>query len=179
MSGESIPLRLPLARVASRKAQTSDLYRELRKPLLRYAASIGLSADEAQDVVQDAFVALERHLAAGRSQENIRSWLYRVVHNEARNRQKNYGRRFAAPLDEAFERAIDRATPEQVVLRKERFRRLSAAIRSLTNDERACLLLRSEGLRYREIAEVLEIPTSTVADTVARGIRKLAEKSNV
>jgi RNA polymerase sigma-70 factor, ECF subfamily len=179
MSGESLPLRLPIARMASRKGGTGALYSELRKPLLRYAASIGLSRDEAQDVVQDAFVALERHSAAGRPEENIRSWLYRVVHNEARNRQKNYGRRFAAPLDEAFERAIDRATPEQVVLRKEKFRRLATAIRSLTNDERACLLLRSEGLRYREIAEVLEIPVSTIADTVGRAIQKLAEKSNV
>jgi RNA polymerase sigma-70 factor, ECF subfamily len=142
-------------------------------------ASIGLSRDEAQDVVQDAFVALERHLAAGGSDHNLRSWLYRVAHNEARNRQKSYGRRFAAPLEDAANEVIDRPTPEQAVLQKEKVRQLVRAIRLLTAEERECLLLRSEGLRYREIAEVLAMATSTVGDTVERAIRKLAEKANV
>jgi RNA polymerase sigma factor (sigma-70 family) len=56
---------------------------------------------------------------------------------------------------------------------------MGKAIRSLTDCERECLLLRAEGLRYREIGEVLGIPTSTVGDTVDRAIKKLAEKCNV
>jgi DNA-directed RNA polymerase specialized sigma24 family protein len=40
-------------------------------------------------------------------------------------------------------------------------------------------LLRAEGLRYREIGEVVEMSTSTVADTVDRAVKKLAEKCNV
>ena len=99
MSGESVPLALPLARLATDKCEVTTLYRELRKPLLRFLVCLGLSADEAQDVVQDAFVSLQRHLAAGGSQENIRSWLFRVAHNGARNRQKSYERRFSEPLD--------------------------------------------------------------------------------
>ena len=87
MSGDSLPLPLPLARFAADSCEATTLYRELRKPLLRYLACLGLSADEAQDVVQDAFVSLHRHLASGGSQENIRSWLFRVAHNGARNRQ--------------------------------------------------------------------------------------------
>ena len=65
------------------------------------------------------------------------------------------------------------------MLRREKFRRLSAAMRELAESERECLLLRAEGLRYREIAEVLGLATSTVADTVERANRKLAEKCNV
>src|SRR5208282_955974 len=123
MSDESLALRLPLSRLSLRTRETTILYRELRKPLLRYLVCLSLSADEAQDVVQDAFVSLERHLAAGGSQENIRSWLYRVAHNQARNRQKSYERRFAAPLEDAFD-TLDERTPERAVLEKEKFRRL-------------------------------------------------------
>jgi RNA polymerase sigma-70 factor, ECF subfamily len=179
MSGDSLPLPLPLARYAADSCEATTLYRELRKPLLRYLVCLGLSADEAQDVVQDAFVSLHRHLASGGSQENTRSWLFRVAHNGARNRQHSYDRRFGQPLDPHFDSIADEATPEQVVLEQEKFRRLGKAILLLTESERECLLLRAGGLRYREIAEVLGIPTSTVSDTVDRAIKKLADKCNV
>src|SRR5580658_5767792 len=140
MSGETLPLRLPLPRFRTREGEATALYRELRKPLVRYLMCIGLSDDEAQDVVQDAFVSLQRHLAAGGSQENIRSWLYRVTHNQARNRQTSYGRRFAAPLEDALD-TLDERTPERAVLEKEKFRRLGSVVRLLTEQERECLLL--------------------------------------
>jgi DNA-directed RNA polymerase specialized sigma24 family protein/predicted nucleotidyltransferase len=89
MSDDSVPLTLPLPRFAADSCETTALYRDLRKPLLRYLVCLGLSNDEAQDVVQDAFLSLQRHLAAGGSQENIRSWLFRVAHNHARTRQNN------------------------------------------------------------------------------------------
>ena len=179
MSGDSVPLILPLSSFASKACEATTLYRELRKPLLRYLVCLGLSPDEAQDVVQDAFLTLHRHLAAGGSQENIRSWLFRVAHNQARNRQNRYERRFAAPLEENIDVVLDQSNPEREVLDKEKFRRLQKAIRLLTDSERECLLLRASGLRYREIGEVLGIGTSTVADTVERSIKKLAEKCNV
>src|SRR5271156_1419397 len=138
MSGDSSPLPLPLARFAADSCEATTLYRELRKPLLRYLVCLGFSADEAQDVVQDAFVSLHRHLAAGGSQENIRSWLFRVAHNRARNHQNRYDRRFSAPLDERIESIPDQATPERAVLEKEKFLRLGNAIRTLTEPEREC-----------------------------------------
>jgi DNA-directed RNA polymerase specialized sigma24 family protein len=92
MSDESVPLALPLSRFATDMCEATNLYRELQKPLLRYLVCLGLSRDEAQDVVQDAFVSLQRHLAANGSKESIRSWLYRVAHNQARNRQKSWMR---------------------------------------------------------------------------------------
>jgi RNA polymerase sigma-70 factor (ECF subfamily) len=179
MSGDSARLVLPLSRFTTGACEATTLYRELRAPLLRYLVCLGLSADEAQDVVQDAFLSLHRHLASGGSQENIRSWLFRVAHNQARNRQTRYDRRFAAPLEDGMDCALDQATPEQAVLEKEKFRRLGKAIRLLTEFERECLLLRAGGLRYREIGEVLGVPTSTVGDTVDRAIKKLAERCNV
>ena len=67
MSGESVPLALPLVRLATDTCEVTTLYHELRKPLLRYLVCLGLTADEAQDVVQDAFVSLHRYLVAGGS----------------------------------------------------------------------------------------------------------------
>src|SRR5579862_4627617 len=120
MSGDSLPLPLPFARFGADSCEATTLYRELRTPLLRYLACLGMSADEAQDVVQDVFVSLQRHLASGGSQENIRSWLFRVAHNRARNRQSSYDRRFGSPLDSGIESIPDDATPERTVLEKEK-----------------------------------------------------------
>jgi RNA polymerase sigma-70 factor, ECF subfamily len=180
MSGDSLPLALPLARFPAGDREATILFGELRKPLLRYLVCLGLSSDEAQDVVQDSFLRLHRHLSSGGAQDNIRSWLFRVAHNQARNRQNSYDRRFSARLDEAGAESIpDEATPERVLLEKEKLERLGNAIRTLTDAERECLLLRASGLRYREIGEVVGIATSTVADTVERAVKKLAEKCNV
>ncbi|MBZ5642282.1 MAG: sigma-70 family RNA polymerase sigma factor [Acidobacteriia bacterium] len=179
MSGDSVPIVLPIPRFATDACEATTLYRELRKPLLRYLVCLGLSSDEAQDVVQDSFLSLHRHLSAGGSKQNIRSWLFRVAHNGARNRQNRYDRRFSAPIDPEMDLAADQATPERAVLEKEKFLRLENAMRELPETERECLLLRAGGLRYREIGEVLGIATSTVGDTVERAIRILAEKCNV
>jgi RNA polymerase sigma-70 factor (ECF subfamily) len=179
VSDDSLPVALPLLRLAAGSSEVTTLYRELREPLLRYLVCLGLTSDEAQDVVQDAFLSLQRHLASEGKQENIRGWLFRVAHNQARNRQTSYHRRFGESLEGGMDFQADQATPEQRVLENEKFRRLASAIRLLTESERECLLLRAGGLRYREIGEVLGIAVSTVGDTVERAIKKLAEKCNV
>jgi RNA polymerase sigma-70 factor (ECF subfamily) len=179
MSGDSVPFSLSASAFTAGSSETTKLFEELRTPLLRYLVGLGMSPDEAQDIAQDAFLSLHRHVIAGGDQENIRSWLFRVAHNQARNRQASYDRRFAAPFDASRDDILDHATPERELLAKEKLRHLRSAIRSLAESERECLLLRAEGLRYREIGEVLGVATSTVADTVDRAIRKLAEKCNV
>ena len=179
MTGESVQIALPFSRLASGAGEVTSLYRELREPLLRYLACLGLSTDEAQDVVQDTFLSLHRHLNAGGPQDNIRGWLFRVAHNQARNRQGSYYRRFAEPLDPNFAAMLDETTPERMVLEKEKFDRLAKAMAGLTDSERECLLLRAAGLRYREIGEALGMATSTVGDTVERAIRKISEKLDV
>src|SRR5260221_3959391 len=113
MSGDAAPLALPLSRLSSGACEATTLYRELRKPLLRYLVCLGLSSDEAQDVVQDAFLTLHRHLSSGGGQENIRGWLFRVAHNQARNRHNPYDRHFNAASDSAIGTASHEATPER------------------------------------------------------------------
>ena len=179
MSGDSMPFAVPLSHLTKDGGEVTGLYRELREPLLRYLVCLGLSHDEAQDVVQETFLSLHRHLTAGGRQDNIRGWVFRVAHNQARNRQGSYHRRFGETLDLHLDSIPEQTTPELVVLEKERFRHLEKAFASLTDSERDCLLLRAAGLRYREIGETLGIPTSTVGDTVERAIRRLTETLHV
>ena len=86
-------------------------------------------------LVQDSFLRLHHHLAAGGSKEDLRSWLFRVAHNQARNRQNRYDRRFAAPLEAGENLISDRTTPERAVLNKEKFQEMAKAIRLLTASE--------------------------------------------
>jgi RNA polymerase sigma-70 factor (ECF subfamily) len=68
------------------------------------------------------------------------------------------------------------ADPEKLMLQRERLDRLHIAVLNLTWLQRECLHLRSEGLRYREIAGLLEISPSTVMDAVRRATLKLARE---
>lgn len=167
------------AEIAMETNDAAALFLDLRKPLLRYLVCMGLSSDEAQDIVQEAFLRLHRHAPGGEAVEQVRGWLFRVAHNEALNRQRKYERRFGSPLDGTAEAVAGPGTPELQLMQKEQRTTLARAVGRLAYAERECLLLRSEGLRYREIAEVMGMGRSTVADTVARAIRKLAEECDV
>ena len=64
------------------------LFDEYRAPLLRYALSFGLTAADGEEVVQEVFLSLFRHLRDGKSRSNLRGWLFRVSHNMALKRRQ-------------------------------------------------------------------------------------------
>ena len=64
------------------------------------------------------------------------------------------------------------------MLRKEKVLRVYAAISMLSAQQKQCLYLRAEGFRYREIAEILGVTISTVAESLRRAIKKLMGDSN-
>ncbi|MGH9938633.1 MAG: RNA polymerase sigma factor, partial [Blastocatellia bacterium] len=152
-----------------------------REPVYRYlVAAFGNSA-QAEDVTQEAFLRLYRCLHAGQSIGNARAWVFRVAHNLAVNQIKS--QQFITPLDNETWAEIRQSyqdngpSPEQKLIQQEKFDRLRVAIASLTAPERQCLHLRTKGLRYREIAEILDISTTTVAETLYRVIGKLSKES--
>jgi RNA polymerase sigma-70 factor (ECF subfamily) len=95
-----------------------------------------------------------------------------VAHNLAVNEMKRAGAGDEEPTEAEVDPGYD---PEQTFLRKERMHRLRGAIRSLPRRQQECLHLRAEGLRYREIAEVLRIGVSSVAESVQRAMETLAK----
>ncbi len=173
----------PLVFAQTANADAERLFQEWRNPLLRFLVCSGLSTEDSRDIVQDTFLRLHQHLIVGGPRDNLRAWLFQVARNGALNRHKSGAQRLSASLDselDAAERAAcPKDDPERLFLKKERLRLLHAAMKDLTTVERDCVFLRSEGLRYREIAAVIEIGTSTVADHLERALRKLREKCNV
>src|SRR5271170_2607218 len=60
-----------------------ELFEQFRNPLLRYALSFGVPVHDAEEIIQEVFLALFRHLQSGRSRKNLRGWIFRVAHNLA------------------------------------------------------------------------------------------------
>jgi RNA polymerase sigma-70 factor (ECF subfamily) len=151
--------------------EVTGLYDEFRTPLLRYVFSFGASAADAEELVQEVFLALFRHLRDGKPRTNLRGWIFRVAHNLAlRSRLERTRDAVALDRDE-----VDPAPdPEQLAAGSQRQERLLAVLRALPETDRCCLSLRAEGLRYREIAEILGISLGSVANSLERSLARLS-----
>jgi RNA polymerase sigma-70 factor (ECF subfamily) len=161
-------------------ARIVDLFGELRMPLFRYLV-VGLgSAEEAEDVTQECFLRLCRYLQQGGEVSNERLWLFHVAHNLLLDHKKS-GRvqREVMPPDwEVFASTHADKTPdqEQLLLAREKYEGLRAALSELTEQQREVLRLREEGLGYREIAEVLSMNVPVVAAHIRRALAKMKVK---
>ena len=157
---------------------TIDLYDQEHVAIRRYLVFLGLDAEIAREIVQDAFLKLHEHLLSNGDQRNLRAWLYRVAHNMARNTQTAQRVRKTDPLStDDFERQVPTTelSAEEQLLEAEKQRCMREAIDSLSSAQRQCLVLRAQGLKYREIAETLNLSVSTVGENVQRGLEKLKE----
>ena len=168
-------------RVSRLEEQIAHLYEELRLPLFRYLLCIRVSPEEAEEVIQESFLRLYRHLHGGGRADNVHGWLYRVAHNLSSSRRK--ARRFLADTSpEEWEQisssAITSETgPEEALLRKEKMLRLHRDIASLSELQQNCIRLRVEGFRYQEIARILNVSTSTVAGSLRHAIERLTRET--
>jgi RNA polymerase sigma-70 factor, ECF subfamily len=181
--------RLPENRPQFAKRTVSALFDEVRDPLARYLIYIGIPKDDVEEAVQAAFLKLFEHLLADGSDTNLRGWVFRVARNNALNELRR-GRRFVstdacgddetrscdAPESESLGFPDHRRLPDQLVLERERNQRLKAALTRLSPLQRECLHLRAAGMKYREIAEIVKEPMSTVADYLQQALEQLEEE---
>ncbi len=159
----------------------TQLYDELHEPVYRYLLYLSVSPAEADEMVQETFLRLYRHVHAGGREDNLRGWVFRVAHNISINEFKSRKRFVSiAPEDLAELDAVadPRRGPEELLLRREKMARIHAGISALSEQQRQCLYLRAEGFRYREIAEILEVTISTVVESLRRAIKKLVKESH-
>ena len=140
----------------------------------RYVRALGIAERDAEDVVQDVFLALFHHVVRGRPRTNLQGWIFRVAHNLALKHLKREARRRRVRADLVSGWTVDAApSPEDRYASRQRRVRLAAVVHALPARERRCLQLRAEGLRYREIARVLGLSLGTVANTMARALARL------
>jgi RNA polymerase sigma-70 factor, ECF subfamily len=158
------------------ECEVMRLFEQFRDPLLRYALSFGICIHDAEEVIQEVFLSLFRHLQLGRSRQNLRGWIFRVAHNLAlKQRYVNQELRHSTEFGETLaEVQSDPApNPEEHLSNAQRRRFLLAVVDALPEEEQNCLRLRAEGLRYREIATVLGISLGSVSNLLTRSVERL------
>jgi RNA polymerase sigma-70 factor, ECF subfamily len=153
--------------------ETSRLFDHHRHGLIRYLDSFGLPHPDREEVVQETFIALFVHLKQGGDEDNIPGWLFRVARNQALKCRNRRERDRTTDMDGLVIDPPGEVNTEREMLDAERHQQLRAVILALSSDERQCLLLRAEGLRYREIAGVLNVSVTSVSNLLARALGKL------
>lgn len=147
-------------------------------PLRRYLVFLGADVETAREIVQECFLRLHEHLLRGGDQSQLRAWLYRVGHNLLRNTQSAFHSaktdRFADAAELNSLAAVEQSVEENL-LAKEQVAVFHRAMNQLSSAQKECLMLRAQGLKYREIAEVLKLSVSTVAENVQRGLDRLKD----
>jgi RNA polymerase sigma-70 factor (ECF subfamily) len=145
-----------------------------------YQLSLNLLGDhnEALDLSQEVFLRVFRTIHGFRGQSALRTWIYRIVVNQARNRQRWWRRRHRAQqvsLDAHlkdfgdFPEQTDGASPDRMLGRKELAERIRTALEQLPFDQRTAIVLREiDGLSYEEIGFSLGVAVGTVKSRLAR-----------
>lgn len=178
LGDQSLEAEKPTGMTLSERVQL--LFEQLQLPVFRYLLRKTRNAGTAEDLTQETFLRLCRHLRDDRPLDNAKSWLLTVANNLAIDAIR--GERGQMDLDESAWRKIEESRsgaapgPEELVLQRERLDRLHAAVVNLTPLQRDCLHLRADGLRYGEIAGLMNLSISTVVDAVRRATLKLARE---
>jgi RNA polymerase sigma-70 factor (ECF subfamily) len=153
--------------------RVSRLFEEARDDVYRYLLTLGLYPPQAQEATQEVFLRLYAAQRKGEEIRNPRAWIFRVAHNlglKIRSRQNSeepFNPELVAPS------SVQSSTPESQLLDRERMRRFHAAVRGLSEQQRRCLFLRMEGLRYPEIGGTLGISASAVGEFLRRAMVRL------
>jgi RNA polymerase sigma-70 factor (ECF subfamily) len=154
--------------------QVSQAFVDWRDDVYRYLITVGLYPPQAQEATQEVFLRL--YMALRKQDEpilNQRAWVFRVAHNlglTLRARESSL-----RPLDAELEATLpDRGSdPESGFIEREKLQRVHRAVKELSPQQRQCLYLRAEGLRYQEIADTLGVTVSTVAEFLKRAVSRL------
>jgi RNA polymerase sigma-70 factor, ECF subfamily len=157
--------------------EACSAYQEERDLVLRYLRSLNTPLADAQELTQEVFLAYYAALRGGTRVSVRRAWLLAVASRKFLNWRKRQSYRAALAIedDPAEVEAIadTAATPEARLLAVEKNRALRDAIQSLSAQQKICLHLRSEGLHYQEIADVLGISVAAVAEFLKRAIARI------
>src|SRR5260221_2194744 len=133
--------------------------------VFRFAAVLVRHHQDAEDVVQETFLKLLRHLEAGGDATNLRGWLFTVAAHAARDRERRRPR-WVPWLPAHDARVPPPALPDE----DGRLKGARDALRRLPGRDRLLLALRAQGLSYRDIAAAARIRPASVGRLLARAV---------
>jgi RNA polymerase sigma-70 factor (ECF subfamily) len=160
----------------------ADLVAEHQRMVVQLAMNLLGDRDEALDLSQEVFMRVFRTIHRFRGQSSLRTWIYRIAVNQARNRHRFWRRRHRADqvsLDQHIAthgefRSSGELTPDRVLAQKELAERLQHALDHLPFDQRTAIVLREiDGLSYEEIAYSLGVAVGTVKSRLTRARQAL------
>ena len=157
------------------------LVEKYRQRVYRLAFGVLRNGEDAMDVAQEAFIKAYQALPSFRGQSAFYTWLFRiamnVAHDKARQRGAQ-GRAFGTErvTEEEWERTMPDPgeEPDDAAARGEERARIQKALDALPEHHRAIIMLSDlEGLSYREISDVLNIPMGTVMSRLHNARKRL------
>jgi RNA polymerase sigma-70 factor (ECF subfamily) len=160
----------------------SELVAEHQRMVVQLAMNLLSDREEALDLSQEVFLRVFRTIHRFRGQSSLRTWIYRISVNQARNRHRFWRRRHRADqvsLDAhiaAYGDFLSAAAlgPDRMFAQKELAARLQRALDSLPFDQRTAIILREvDGLSYDEIAYSLGVAVGTVKSRLTRARQTL------
>src|SRR3954469_25523740 len=161
----------------------ADLVNEHQRMVYQLSFNLLGDHNEALDLSQEVFLRVFRTIHTFRGQSALRTWIFRIVINQARNRQRWWSRRHRrqqVSLDEHIEQngempeQSDASAPDRALDRKELAARIATALEALPFDQRTAIVLREvDGLSYDEIAFSLGVTLGTVKARLTRARQAL------
>lgn len=153
-------------------ADVEALFHGVYPALFRYCHRLTGDGDQADDLAQEAFFRLLDRDVRG-PPESLKSWLFRVATNLARDRFRTSRTRERRKevLAGTLESAKDPG-PQEELERREKVARVREVLEALKPRDREMLLLRQEGFSYREIAETVGVAPGSVGSLLARALRR-------
>jgi RNA polymerase sigma-70 factor (ECF subfamily) len=146
-----------------------DLFQAHGTAIYRFAAVLVRHHQDAEDVVQETFMKLLRHLEDGGDTSNVRGWLFTVAAHAARDRQR--GRFRWIPWAPAYDPAV---APASLPDEDGRLKSARTALGALSERDRLLLALRAQGLSYRDIGAAAAIQPASVGRLLARAAARWA-----
>lgn len=163
------------------EAAYRELFLHFYKPLLKFAVSFVKSAETAEEVVSDVFISLWERRQQLENVNNLQVYLYVSVKNTSLKYLLRQKKQSAITIDElSVELASPHQDPEQMLLTAEMLTRIEAAIDGLPPRCKIIFkLIREDGLKYKEIAEILNVSVKTIDNQLAVALAKIARVLNV
>jgi RNA polymerase sigma factor (sigma-70 family) len=168
---------------SSQDDRPSAGFEELAMPLFdslyNFARWLAQNSNDAEDLVQETYLKALRSFASFQPGTNFRAWMFRILKNTFLSSRSKLERRMIHSMEleeDGPELAVDPKTPETILMNRTNSDVVQHAIDDLPVHYRETLLLCDvEDMSYREIADILSIPTGTVMSRLARARKAIRQ----